>query len=52
MKSNLKSEIELFKFEIRDCIRIVHINMDWKISETEKQLSSKTTNNKNQIQKQ
>ena len=35
MKSNLKSEIELFKFEIRDCIRIVHISMDWKISETE-----------------
>ena len=51
MKSNLKSEIELFKTEIRDCIRNVHINMNSKISETEKQLSSKTPSDKNQIQK-
>ena len=51
MKNNLKSEIESFKTEIRDCIRNVHINMNSKIFETEKQLSSKTPSDKNQIQK-
>ena len=51
MKSNLKSEIESFKTEIRDCIRNVHTNMNSKNSETDKQLSSKTQSDKNQIQK-
>ena len=49
MKSNLKSEVKSFKTEIRDCIKIVHTNMNSKIFETEKQLSSKT-NDKNQFQ--
>ena len=51
MKSNLKSEIDSFKTEIRICIRNVHTNMNSKISETDKQLSSKTPSDKNQIQK-
>ena len=51
MKSNLKSEIESFKTEIRDCIRNVHTNMNSKISETDKQLSSKTPSDKNQIKR-
>ena len=51
MKSNFKSENESFETEIRDCIRIAQTNMNSTISETEKQLSSKTPNDKNQIQK-
>ena len=51
MKSNLKSEMESFRTEIRDCVRNVHTNINLKISETEKQLSSKTPSDKNQIQK-
>ena len=51
MKSNLKSEKESFKTEIRDCIRNVQTNMNSKISETDKQLSSKTPSDKNQVQK-
>ena len=51
MKSNLKSEMEFFKTEILDCIRHAHTNMNSKFSETEKQLSSKTPGDKNQIQK-
>ena len=51
MKSNLKSEIESFKIEIRDCIRNVHTNMNSKISETDKHFPSKTPSDKNQIQK-
>ena len=38
MKSNLKSEIESFKTENRDCTRNVHTNTNSKKSETEKQL--------------
>ena len=41
LKSNLKSELDLFKTQICGCIRNVHTNMKSKISETEKQLSSK-----------
>ena len=51
MKSNLKSETESFKTEIRDCIRNVHTNMNSKIFETDKQLSPQTPSDKNQIQK-
>ena len=51
MKINFKSEIGSFKTEIRDCIRKVHANKNSDISETEKQLSSKTPSDKNQTQK-
>ena len=51
MKSNLKSELESFKNEIRDCIGNFHTNMNSKIFETEIQLSSNTPSEGNQIQK-
>ena len=43
MKRNLNSEIHSFKYEIRNCITNVHTSISSEISETEKQLSSKTS---------